>query len=292
VLSLFSAIPSITQAATLQIYPGNVTQGEPIMITLSATTTISKAYVENSAGTEKTPIYFTTYKGIPTALYGVDINATTGTSTVIVNMKADSNSNTSGATTSLTGTFTILPRVRPEVAFAVPEKLGGNSTANQNRVVSILAQENAELAKVYSRKDRALWREAFGWPLHSSSSLVVTDPYGYTRLTGQNTVTHKGTDFRAEKGTPVYAINRGVVRIAKEYTVYGKTVIIDHGLGLTSLYMHLSKLAVSRGKLVEKGDLLGYSGDTGYAEAAHLHLSIKIGGVSIDPMKFFNLFGL
>jgi murein DD-endopeptidase MepM/ murein hydrolase activator NlpD len=56
--------------------------------------------------------------------------------------------------------------------------------------------------------------------------------------------------------------------------------------------MHLSKLAVSRGKLVEKGDLLGYSGDTGYAEAAHLHLSIKIGGVSIDPMKFFNLFGL
>jgi murein DD-endopeptidase MepM/ murein hydrolase activator NlpD len=145
---------------------------------------------------------------------------------------------------------------------------------------------------VYSRKDKAIWKSSFSYPLIATTSkgLTVTDPYGYNRKTGENTITHKGTDFRALKGTPVYAINRGVVRTAKLYTVYGNTVVVDHGLGLTSLYMHMSRILVVPGQLVEKGMLIGYSGDTGYAEAPHLHISIKIDNVSVDPMKFFELF--
>jgi murein DD-endopeptidase MepM/ murein hydrolase activator NlpD len=171
--------------------------------------------------------------------------------------------------------------------------LGGNSVANQAVVLSILTKENAAIAAVYSRMDKALWTSGFAFPVASTtgSPLTVTDPYGYNRDSGANTITHKGVDFHAPPGTPVYAVNRGVVRVAKSYTVYGNTVIVDHGLGLLSMYMHLSKMSVYPGQLVTKGQRLGLSGETGYAEGPHLHLTVRIGGVSVDPMGFFALFG-
>ena len=119
---------------------------------------------------------------------------------------------------------------------------------------------------------------------------VVTDPYGYTRLTGAYTISHLGTDFKADEGTEVYSMNSGVVVFASTTIVYGKMVVIDHGLGLQSLYLHLSNITVKKGQLVDVGQILGQSGQTGYAAMPHLHISIKIGGVSIDPIKFLDLF--
>ena len=77
---------------------------------------------------------------------------------------------------------------------------------------------------------------------------------------------------------------------AKNYTVYGGTVIVNHGLGVQSLYMHLSRISATAGTTVKRGQLIGYSGETGYAVGPHLHLSIKVNGVSIDPKAFFNIF--
>jgi murein DD-endopeptidase MepM/ murein hydrolase activator NlpD len=105
-------------------------------------------------------------------------------------------------------------------------------------------------------------------------------------------ITHKGTDFRAVEGTPVLAMNRGVVRLVQEGRNYGKTVIIDHGLGLQTFYMHLSKINVKVGELVLSGQIIGLSGMTGYAEAAHLHTTVRIGEVSIDPVRFLGLFDI
>jgi murein DD-endopeptidase MepM/ murein hydrolase activator NlpD len=87
------------------------------------------------------------------------------------------------------------------------------------------------------------------------------------------------------------AINRGVVRIVHTYRDYGKTIVVDHGLGVMSFYMHLSKIYVAPGELVLPGEVIGKSGHTGYAEQPHLHLTIRIGGISIDPVKFFALMG-
>ena len=93
-------------------------------------------------------------------------------------------------------------------------------------------------------------------------------------------------------GTSVTAINRGVVRVARQFPTYGKTVVVDHGLGLMSFYMHLSKTSVNVGELVKPGQRVGLSGQTGYATSPHLHFTLRIRNISVDPMKFFGLMGV
>jgi len=268
------AVSGTACAATLpslSISPSYVEQGDPVMITISGTSSLP---VESSP-----KIFFFIYQNKPTALYGTDIDQKTGTTTVSVTFK-------NGLQAS--GSFFIAPRIKPEEALPIPQSLGGNSVANQAQVLTELAKDNASLAAVYSRTDKKLWTSAFAYPI--AGPVIVTDPYGYNRDSGAETITHKGVDFRAPPGTPVYAVNRGVVRVARTYTIYGGTVIVDHGLDLLSMYMHLSKIYVNPGQLVQKGQLVGLSGETGYSEGPHLHLTVRIGGISIDPMQFFSLF--
>lgn len=118
------------------------------------------------------------------------------------------------------------------------------------------------------------------WPLDSIS---VTQYFGNTSfaLSGAyNGSGHNGVDFRASIGTPVHAalsgtvqeINQGSVR----YCQYGKWVLVRHANGLSTLYAHLSSIAVSDGQAVSTGDIVGYSGDTGYATGPHLHLTVYV----------------
>ena len=240
----------------------------------------------NIAGGKKTvALKFAAYQGIPVAFYGTGINQATGTATVSVTMK-------SGAT--VTGSFSIGARVNPTESLPVPAQLGGNSVASQKKLVSDLDIDNAILAAVYSNSSKSFWTAPFAWPIHAGDvpgGLVVTDPFGYERDSGAETIIHKGVDFKAPPGTPIYAANAGVVRTARIFKAYGNTVVIDHGMGIESFYMHLSKLAVKPGQSVAQGQLVGYSGETGYSEGPHLHLTIRIGGVSVDPIKFYALFG-
>ncbi len=255
----------------------SVVQGEPLVVAVPSSTQISNAYIENK------PLHFGRFKNSLIAPYAVDLYDHTGTTTVKIALKNGK---------IIKGYFYVLPRLKYEAPLGVPEKLGGNSAENQKRIVSVLETENKEIAKIVSKFDKPLWRNRFSYPLNPTLTkpIFITDPYGYDRKTGTNTIIHKGTDFRAATGTPVFAINKGVVRLAKEFTVYGNTIIVDHGLGVMSLYMHLSSINVVSGQIVERGMLIAHSGDTGYAEAPHLHLSVKIGGVSIDPVSFMGLF--
>lgn len=257
----------------LHITPEGVYQGEPVMVMISD----APSFPVKS----EPSLFFFSYKNVPTALYGTDLNQKTGTTTITVIFKDGSQASSS---------FYIKYRAQPQESLAIPAQLGGNSAANQVRVLSILSKENADLAAVYSRKDKKLWSSIFSYPI--AAPIVVTDPYGYGRDSGAYTIVHKGVDFHAPPGTPVYAINRGVVRMSKNYAVYGNTVIMDHGLGLLSIYMHLSKRLVAPGQLVQKGDMVGFSGETGYSEGPHLHLSVRINNISVDPVAFFALFGV
>ena len=172
--------------------------------------------------------------------------------------------------------------------MGIPESLGGNTKAAGKDLVNNLASENFIISNLQSASS-TLWSKAFVAPL---KTLVVTDPYGYNRNTVGYSILHKGTDFRAATGTEVFAMNAGVVKVSRLFTVYGNTIIIDHGNGIMTLYMHLSKLNVREGDRVKTGQLIGLSGKTGYAEAAHLHVSIKVGGISIDPVKFLKFFNV
>ncbi len=277
-IAILFFIPAFSINATealpvLHITPENISEGDPIMITISGTSALP---VKSAPS-----LYFFRYKNIPTALYGVDLRQKTGTTTVVVTFKNGLQASSS---------FFVAPRVQPEEFLPVPESLGGNSAANQTKVVSELEKDNASIALAYSRKDKALWTNIFSYPI--LAPVIVTDPYGFSRNSGEYVIAHKGVDFHAPPGTKVYAINRGVIRVAKNYITYGNTIIVDHGLGLLSIYMHLSKISVNVGELVQKGQLVGLSGETGYSEGPHLHLSVRINGTSIDPMAFFSLFGV
>jgi len=97
---------------------------------------------------------------------------------------------------------------------------------------------------------------------------------------------HSGIDIRAQHGTPIRAPAGGVVTIAGTYQEYGITVILDHGQDIKSVYGHLSKTSVKPGERVERGTVVGWSGNTGRSTGAHLHYEILVKGQSVNPRAY------
>jgi len=102
---------------------------------------------------------------------------------------------------------------------------------------------------------------------------------------GQPRNPHAGVDFAAPAGTPVAAPNGGIVALAESLYFTGNTVILDHGLGLYSLYAHLSRLDVVPGRSVAAGDIVGLLGATGRVTGPHLHWAIRLNGARVDPLS-------
>ncbi|WP_397444505.1 M23 family metallopeptidase [Polaribacter sp. R77954] len=98
---------------------------------------------------------------------------------------------------------------------------------------------------------------------------------------------HKGMDFTAPKGTPIYASGDGTVSLAQRSTTFGKVVFIEHGYGYKTVYAHMSKMAVKRRDKVKRGDLIGYVGNTGLSVAPHLHYEVHKDGRAVNPINFY-----
>jgi murein DD-endopeptidase MepM/ murein hydrolase activator NlpD len=135
--------------------------------------------------------------------------------------------------------------------------------------------------------DIRYWAEPFEAPLPG----CLTSPFGVRRLhNGKPTGDyHAGVDQRGAAGAPIHAIAAGVVRIVHQYNLHGGTVAIDHGQGLSSIYLHQSKFAVVEGQQVKRGDIIGYVGSTGRSTAPHLHWSIYANGVPVNPGQWIKL---
>lgn len=117
----------------------------------------------------------------------------------------------------------------------------------------------------------------------------VFDNFGERRIyNNKPRSSHGGVDISAPTGTPVLASNSGEVVLASDLYFSGKTVIIDHGLGLFSLYCHFSKIKVKRGQDVRRGDVIGEVGATGRVTGPHLHWGIKILGDRVDPYSLLS----
>ena len=99
---------------------------------------------------------------------------------------------------------------------------------------------------------------------------------------------HYGMDFTAPAGTDIYATGNGqVVAVVSSQRGFGKHIIIDHGFGYTSIYAHLSNFNVRVGQKVQRGDVIGFVGNTGQSVANHLHYEIKLNGVNVDPVNYY-----
>jgi len=98
---------------------------------------------------------------------------------------------------------------------------------------------------------------------------------------------HKGMDFSAPRGTPIYASGNGRVTMAERNSTYGNVVHIKHGYGYETIYAHMNKIATTSGKYVKRGDLIGYVGNTGLSVAPHLHYEVLKNGQVLNPLNFY-----
>lgn len=98
---------------------------------------------------------------------------------------------------------------------------------------------------------------------------------------------HKGMDFSAPRGTPIYASGNGRVVMAERNSTYGNVVQIRHGYGYETLYAHMDKITTSNGKYVKRGDLIGYVGNTGLSVSPHLHYEVLKNGTALNPINFY-----
>jgi murein DD-endopeptidase MepM/ murein hydrolase activator NlpD len=114
----------------------------------------------------------------------------------------------------------------------------------------------------------------------------VSETFGTSRtFNGRLASVHRGLDFHAPIGTLVHASNAGEVVLARELFYEGNCIVIDHGLGFMTMYMHLSQFEVKEGDRIEKGQVIGRSGDTGRVTGPHLHMSVRWSGEYLDPAK-------
>ena len=126
----------------------------------------------------------------------------------------------------------------------------------------------------------------FAWPTPSTSIITsyygsrMHPVYGYERF-------HSGIDIGAADGAAIIAADGGTVVSAGWSGGYGNCVMIDHGNGYTTLYAHMSSMAVSSGQAVSRGDTIGYVGSTGVSTGPHLHYEVRQGGSTVDPMGFY-----
>ena len=151
-----------------------------------------------------------------------------------------------------------------------------------------VAAERGELkAALAAGAPERLWRGPFRPPLDGGQP---TGGYGLRRvINGQPRSPHTGYDWAAPAGTPVHAVGAGRVALVAEHFFAGRNVVLDHGLGLFTLYYHLAETRVAAGDPVAQGEVIGTVGATGRVTGAHLHFAVLLGGARVDPEAFLGL---
>ena len=124
------------------------------------------------------------------------------------------------------------------------------------------------------------------WPVTGCTS--ISSEYGYRThpVTGKKNSFHTGIDIRASSGTPIHAVDSGIVVLSQWYGAYGNCVVVDHGNNLTSLYGHMVSRGVSVGDEVSKGDVIGKVGTTGWSTGNHLHIEFRLNGKHTNPWNY------
>ncbi len=170
-----------------------------------------------------------------------------------------------------------------EVKLSVESKFTEPTPEQQKEI-----EEGQQIKKDYLNRvtpDRE-WLGSFAAPAEAT----ISDVFGSERMfNGKTSSPHLGLDFRVPSGTSVEAMNSGTVLLARPLYFEGGFVVIDHGQGLLTLYMHLSEFKVKEGEQVKRGQVIGLSGGTGRATGPHLHVAVRWQGTYLDPAALLKL---
>jgi len=271
----FAAIPADAQSSAVSWSPAVVEAGSPVLIRVEAA---DAASVDGEWLGRKVDFFRGADGQAWFALAGVDVEGATGPSTLWISVRLSG-----GGVRALSRRVQIHPAhyrtgsltVAPKFVEPGPEAL---------KQIEAESQLKAEIFAASAPEP--LWAASFRAPV----TAAPTDSFGTRRIfNGKLASIHKGMDFRAATGTPVRAGNSGVVVLARPLYYEGNCVIIDHGLGLFTLSMHLSRIKVREGQRVLTGDRLGLSGATGRVTGPHLHWAVRWQGANLDPAKLLRL---
>jgi len=213
------------------------------------------------------------------ALFGVDVDTEPGTYPLYVYA-----STPTGQSYNLRVDLSIRGVKRPIERLSLPKAM---VTPEDPQILKRIGAENVLLKNLWQQWSGPLRAETFIRPVPHPVSSV----FGKRRvLNGIPKSPHSGTDFRSPAGSLVSSPAQGKVVLATDLYYTGKTVIVDHGGGLYSLMAHLSESLVQVGDQVEQGSILGKVGSTGRSTGAHLHWTVKLNGVRVDPLAVVDAF--
>jgi murein DD-endopeptidase MepM/ murein hydrolase activator NlpD len=188
---------------------------------------------------------------------------------------------------------TFLERVVPAILEGTTEVKPEGSTVDKFLAINgeLRRKNNAKIASFAAQSaPELLWRGVVFFPFVNNaveSKFADYRTYFYQGKEIDRQV-HLGFDLASLTHSPVVAANRGKVLFADELGIYGNTIIIDHGMGLQSLYGHLSSFGVKAGDMVEKGQEIGRSGQTGMAGGDHLHFTMLVNGHMVNPVEWWD----
>ena len=190
---------------------------------------------------------------------------------------------TSGQAISFDKEILIQRQRYPRVMLKVPGRYTAPSPEEQHEIEQDKKIKEDAFKTLSAERE---WQGSFAAPVQAE----ISDVFGVQRVfNGTVQSTHQGLDFRVGPGTPIMAVNRGKVLLARPLFFEGNCVVLDHGQGLLTLYLHMSKFSVKEGDEVEKGQQLGLSGGTGRATGPHLHLAVRWQGVYLNPKTLLSL---
>jgi murein DD-endopeptidase MepM/ murein hydrolase activator NlpD len=256
--------------------PIEIAQGEIVEVTIPADGIIS---LEAKMGKE--PVYFFPEEnGDFSALIGADVEAKPGL--VKISLRS---ATASGASRERQIGVRIKAKAFKKESVTVPAEFDQFTPELLQRI----RREQGQFARVYrAATPKRFWELPFVTPV----PVEITSPFGYRRIiNGTPRSPHTGTDLRAAMGTEVKVSNDGRVVLTGDFYFAGRSVVVDHGAGLFTMYFHLSQIKAEEGAEVHKGEVIGLSGMSGRVTGPHLHWGALLNGSRVDPLALIDKLG-
>ena len=247
-----------------------VSQGEILELRVSG---LGLTAVEGSLGKNKI-LFYPGEDQKYSALVGIDLDTKPRTLNVIIK-----STTRAGTQRQVAIPIKIKAKAFPQESFTVAAEFDELGPALLERI----RQEQEQLDQLFAISTlQRLWDLPFIAPV----SADISSPFGYRRvINGTPRAPHTGVDLRAPIGTEVQAANHGRVALLGDFFYSGKSIFLDHGGGLYTMYFHLSQFKVEKGMEIRKGDIIGLSGMTGRVTGPHLHWGARINSARVDPFE-------
>ncbi|MFN2267791.1 MAG: M23 family metallopeptidase [Desulfonatronovibrio sp.] len=250
------------------VVPRDIAQGEPFWVEINSEKDVSSIHVKWMGRAVKYPADL---PGTQKILLGAGLDHTGKFPLELIFELQD-------GTISSDYTVSVEEKDYPEQHLTLPESM---VTPPQEVIDRIVREREKIVRALNAMGNERFWSGDFVRPVSGG----VSSLFGVRRfLNDQPRSPHRGVDFRGAEGTPIKAMDSGKVTLTGDFYYGGKTVIVDHGLGLQTVYMHLSEIQVNQDEYVSREDVLGLVGMTGRSTGPHLHFGVYVLGEAVNPL--------